>query len=74
MRRYLVFRIALAAVAMLDVFIVVYATAGSWHSTALSSGIYVIAFCVALAICLPLSRSLTTRRGGRAVIADCRSG
>ncbi len=67
MRRYLVFRIALAAAAMLDVFIVVYATRElAFDRTFL--GIYVISFCVALAICLPLSRSLTTRRGGRAAL------
>jgi MFS family permease len=67
MRRYLLFRIALAAVAMLDVFIVVYALRElAFDRTFL--GIYVIAFCGALAICLPLSRSLSSRRGGRATL------
>ncbi len=67
MRRYLLFRIALAAVGMLDVFIIVYAMRElSFDPTFL--GIYVIAFCAALAIGLPLARSLGTRRGGRAVL------
>jgi hypothetical protein len=67
MQRYLIFRIALAAVAMLDVFIVVYAMQElQFDRTFL--GIYVVAFCVALAVCLPLSRSLASRRGGRAAL------
>lgn len=67
MRRYLIFRIVLAAVAMVDVFIVVYAIRElSLDLTFL--GTYVIAFCVALAVCLPLARSLGARRGGRAVM------
>lgn len=67
MQRYLIFRIALAAGAMLDVFIVVYALRElTFDRTFL--GIYVIAFCAALAVCLPVSRSLAARRGGRAVL------
>lgn len=67
MRRYLIFRVALAAVAMLDVFIVVYAM----RELALDLtflGVYAIAFCAALAVGLPLARSLGARRGGRAVM------
>lgn len=67
MRRYLFFRVALSAVAMLDVFIIVYAMRELTFDRAFL-GIYVIAFCTGLAICLPLSRSLTTRRGGRATL------
>lgn len=67
MRRYLLFRIALAAVAMLDVFIIVYALRElTFDLTFL--GIYVIAFCAALALFLPVSRTLAARRGGRAVL------
>lgn len=67
MRRYLLFRIALAAVGMLDVFIVVYAMRElSFDRTFL--GVYVIAFCAALAIGLPLARTVGLRRGGRAVL------
>lgn len=67
MRRYLLFRIALGAVAMLDVFIIVFALRElTFDLTFL--GIYVIAFCVAIAGCLPLARSLSARRGGRAVL------
>jgi hypothetical protein len=67
MRRYLIFRIALAGAAMLDVFIVVYATrelAFDWPFL----GVYVISYCAAIAICLPVSRALTARRGGRATL------
>jgi hypothetical protein len=67
MQRYLLFRIALAAVGMLDVFIVVYAIREiNMEPTFLGS--YVIAFCVALAVGVPLARSLGNRRGGRAVL------
>ncbi|MEZ4665756.1 MAG: MFS transporter [Thermomicrobiales bacterium] len=67
MVRYLVFRIALAAVGMLDVFIVIY----TMQELGLQRdflGTYVIAFCAALAIGVPLARSLGSRRGGRAVL------
>jgi hypothetical protein len=67
MQRYLLFRLALAAVGMLDAFIVVYALRELSFDRAFL-GVYVIAFCVALAIGLPLSRSLGSRRGGRAVL------
>ena len=67
MQRYLLFRFALAAVAMLDVFIIVYALRElAFDRTFL--GVYVIAFCAALAVGLPLARSLAARRGGRAVL------
>ncbi len=67
MQRYLLFRIALAAVGMLDVFIIVYALRElSFDQTFL--GLYVIGFCAALAVGLPLARSLGSRRGGRAVL------
>ncbi len=67
MQRYLLFRIAFAATAMLDVFIVVYALRDfSFERSFLGS--YVIAFCVALAIGLPLARALGRRRGGRSVL------
>lgn len=67
MRRYLFFRISLAAVAMLDVFIVVYAIREfAFDQTFL--GVYVIAFCCALAAGLPIARSVSARRGGRAVL------
>lgn len=67
MQRYLLFRIALAGVGMLDVFIVVYALRElSFERSFL--GVYVIGFCVALAIGLPLARWLGARRGGRAVL------
>ena len=67
MQRYLLFRVALAAVGMLDVFIIVYALSElSFDRTFL--GIYVIGFCAALAVGLPMARSLGARRGGRAVL------
>jgi hypothetical protein len=67
MQRYLLFRIALAAVAILDVFIVVFALrALTFDRTFL--GVFVICFCGALAVCLPLSRSLAAHRGGRAAL------
>lgn len=67
MQRYLLFRIALAAVGMLDVFVIVYAMRElSFDRSFL--GVYVIGFCAALAIGVPLARSLGTRRGGRAVL------
>jgi MFS family permease len=52
---------------MLDVFIVVYALRELTFDR-IFLGVYVIAFCVALALCLPLSRSLSGRRGGRATL------
>ncbi len=67
MRRYLLFRIALTAAAMLDVFVIVYALRTFAFDRAFL-GIYVIAFCAALAVGLPLSRALAARRGGRAVV------
>ncbi|MCA9859099.1 MAG: MFS transporter [Thermomicrobiales bacterium] len=67
MQRYLLFRIALAAAAMLDVFIIVYAARELTFDRTFI-GIYVIAFCAALALALPLCRSLANRRGGRAVL------
>jgi hypothetical protein len=67
MRRYLLFRIALAAVGMVDVFIIVYALRElSFDRTFF--GVYIIGFCAALAVGLPLARSLGSRRGGRAVL------
>jgi len=67
MRRYLLFRIALAAAAMLDVFVIVYALRTFAFDRSFL-GIYVIAFCAALAVGLPSSRMLATRRGGRAAL------
>lgn len=67
MQRYLLFRVALAGVAILDVFIVVYALRELTFDRAFL-GTFVLAFCVALAVCLPLSRSLAARRGGRAAL------
>jgi MFS family permease len=52
---------------MLDVFIVVYALRElSFDRTFL--GVYIISFCVALAVGLPLARYVGSRRGGRAVL------
>ncbi len=67
MRRYLLFRIALAAAAMLDVFVIVYALRTFAFDRSFL-GISVIAFCAALAAGLPLARALAMRRGGRAVL------
>jgi hypothetical protein len=67
MQRYLVFRVALAATAMLDVFVVTYALRElSFDRTFL--GAYVIGFCLSVAVALPVARSLGSRRGGRAVL------
>ncbi len=67
LQRYLLLRIVLAAVGMLDVFIIVYALRElAFDRTFL--GVYVIGFCAALAAGLPLARSLGSRRGGRAVL------
>lgn len=67
MRRYLLFRVALAAVGMLDVFVVVYAMRELGLVRGFL-GVYVISFCAALAAGVPLARSLAARRGGRAVL------
>jgi hypothetical protein len=67
MRRYLLFRIALAAVGMLDVFVIVFALRDLSFDRPFF-GVYVIAFCAALAVGMPLARSLGSRRGGRAVL------
>lgn len=67
LRRYLLFRLVFAAIAMLDMFIVIYALQHftfDWDFL----GVYVIAFCAAIALALPLARGLAARRGGRAAL------
>lgn len=67
LQRYLLVRLTFAAIAMLDMFVVVYAIRElKFEWTFL--GFYVIAFCVALVVCLPLSHTLVSRRGARAVL------
>lgn len=67
MRRYLLFRVALAAVGMLDVFIVIYALRELRFDRQFL-GTYVLVFCAAAAIGWPAARAVSAKRGGRAVM------
>lgn len=66
-QRYALFRIVLAAVAMLDVFIVVYAVQELSVERG-DVGVFVIAYAAALAVGLAAGRGLSRRRGGRATL------